>query len=170
MRYSENWITWRTNIGRNTCADCLSRNKKIFSLVELIQKNEPPLHPNCRCRIELMQVAKAGTLTPYGTAGADWFVKYLEQLPDNYLTVYDAKQIGWEPKRGNLAEAAPGYQIFGGIYENRNKHLPQKEGRIWYEADINYIGGYRNNERLVFSNDGLVFVTYDHYKTFIEVD
>ena len=113
---------------------------------------------------------EAGSLTPYGTAGADWFIKYLEQLPDNYLTKYDATQIGWERKQGNLAEVAPGYQIFGGIYENRNGHLPQKEGRTWYEADLNYTGGYRSSERLVFSNDGLVFATYDHYKTFIEVD
>ena len=86
------------------------------------------------------------------------------------MTKYDATQIGWERKQGNLAEVAPGYQIFGGIYENRNGHLPQKEGRTWYEADLNYTGGYRSSERLVFSNDGLVFATYDHYKTFIEVD
>ena len=47
--------------------------------------------------------------------------------------------------------------------------LPRKEGRIWYEADINYTGGYRNTERIIFSNDGLIFVTYDHFRTFIEV-
>ena len=41
--------------------------------------------------------------------------------------------------------------------------------RVWDEADINYKGGYRNKQRVVFSNDGLVFVTYDHYKTFMEI-
>jgi len=40
---------------------------------------------------------------------------------------------------------------------------------VWYEADINYTGGARNRERVVYSNDGLVFVTYDHYHTFYEV-
>lgn len=35
-------------------------------------------------------------------------------------------------------------------------------------ADINYKFGFRGNDRIVFSNDGLIFVTYDHYKTFIE--
>ncbi len=57
----------------------------------------------------------------------------------------------------------------GCINRNDDGVLPQKNNRIWYEADINYTGGYRNTQRIVFSNDGLVFVTYDHYKTFIEI-
>ena len=40
---------------------------------------------------------------------------------------------------------------------------------LWYEADINYTGGYRNDDRILFSNDGLIFVTYDHYETFLEI-
>ena len=169
MRYSENWKNWVTEIDEKTCRDCKEKHGKIYATDEIV-KPEPPLHPFCRCRIELLFSAEAGSLTPYGTAGADWFVKYLQQLPDNYLTKYDATQMGWERKKGNLTEAAPGYQIFGGAYENRNGHLPQKEGRVWYEADLNYTGGYRSSERLVFSNDGLIFATYDHYETFIEVD
>lgn len=56
----------------------------------------------------------------------------------------------------------------GDIYKNREKKLPEKDGRIWYEADINYDGGFRNTQRILYSNDGLVFVTYDHYITFYE--
>jgi len=41
--------------------------------------------------------------------------------------------------------------------------------RIWYEADIDYQRGYRGLSRIVYSNDGLIFVTYDHYRTFIEI-
>ena len=59
--------------------------------------------------------------------------------------------------------------ITKGIYKNKNGHLPSASGRIWYEADINYNGGYRGDERIVFSNDGLVFVTYNHYLTFEEI-
>ena len=44
-----------------------------------------------------------------------------------------------------------------------------KNGRIWYEVDINYTGGYRNGQRLIYSNDGLIFVTYDHYNKFYEI-
>ena len=43
-------------------------------------------------------------------------------------------------------------------------------GRIWFEADFDYTGGYRNSFRLLYSNDGLIFVTYDHYATFYEID
>lgn len=43
-------------------------------------------------------------------------------------------------------------------------------GRIWYEADINYYEGRRNKHRILFPNDGLIFVTYDHYLTFYEID
>lgn len=56
-----------------------------------------------------------------------------------------------------------------GEYFNDDGHLPMAAGRRWFEADINYIGGFRNMQRIVYSNDGLVFVTYDHYHTFIEV-
>ena len=70
---------------------------------------------------------------------------------------------------GNLGEVCPGRMLIGGVYKNRNSHLPSKEGRIWYEADINYTSGFRGTERILFSNDGLIFVTYDHYLTFVEV-
>ena len=59
--------------------------------------------------------------------------------------------------------------IFGGEYKNVNGHLPVKSSRIWYEADINYTIGFRGPDRILFSNDGLVFVTYDHYLTFCEI-
>lgn len=42
-------------------------------------------------------------------------------------------------------------------------------GRIWYEADLNYYSGKRNGHRVLWSNDGLMFVTYNHYESFIEV-
>jgi len=60
-------------------------------------------------------------------------------------------------------------KIGGDIYANRNNHLPISPGRVWYEADINYTGGFRGTSRLVYSNDGLIFATYDHYKTFVEI-
>lgn len=56
-----------------------------------------------------------------------------------------------------------------GIYRNYDGHLPNKYGRVWYEADINYSGGFRNSMRIVYSNDALIFVTYDHYQTFYEI-
>lgn len=57
----------------------------------------------------------------------------------------------------------------GDIYQNRDGRLPQRPGRVWYEADFDYEGGYRNHKRILYSNDGLLFVTFDHYLTFSEI-
>ena len=56
-----------------------------------------------------------------------------------------------------------------GIFYNDKKKLPDANGRIWYEADFDYYGGYRNDCRILYSSDGLIFVTTDHYKTFYEL-
>lgn len=91
------------------------------------------------------------------------------QLPNYYISKTDAENAGWIPILGNLNHVAPGKMIYGGVFKNRQGKLPQSDGRIWYEADINYTSGWRNNDRILFSNDGLIFVTYDHYMTFIEI-
>ncbi|MEL6824764.1 MAG: ribonuclease domain-containing protein [Pseudomonadota bacterium] len=85
-------------------------------------------------------------------------------LPDNYITKAEARQIGWRPNQGNLAEVAPGKSIGGDRYYNQpnpktGSQLPNSEGRVWFEADLNYNGGYRGRDRLLFSNDGLVYRT-----------
>ena len=55
------------------------------------------------------------------------------------------------------------------MYKNRNKALPVANGRIYYEADLNYNGGFRGQDRLIYSNDGLFFTTSDHYQTFTQI-
>ncbi|WP_411813140.1 ribonuclease [Bacillus swezeyi] len=96
---------------------------------------------------------------------ADYIVKY-GRLPDNFITKAEAAKLGWEPQKGNLAEVAPGKTIGGDIFKNREKLLPDAEGRVWREADINYTSGFRGSDRIVYSNDRLVYKTTDHYKTF----
>lgn len=98
-------------------------------------------------------------------------VKYLKEhgeLPEYYITKSEAKSLGWIPSKGNLCEVAPGKAIGGDIWTNRQKSLPTKSGRRYFEADLNYNCGNRNADRVVFSNDGLVFVTFDHYRSFEE--
>ena len=104
-----------------------------------------------------------------GIFGADWWLLYQGILPYNYITEKEALDKGWKSWQGNLSKVAPGMIITKGIYENRKDKLPNVPGRIWYEADINYTKGFRGLERILFSNDGLIFVTYDHYGTFVEI-
>lgn len=87
-------------------------------------------------------------------------------LPGNYITKKEAEQLGWDNKKGNLWEVAPGKSIGGSHFGNYEKQLPEKKGRKYYECDINYEGKYRGAERIIYSDDGLVFYTGDHYKTF----
>lgn len=87
-------------------------------------------------------------------------------LPNNYITKKEAKELGWDSREGNLWDVAPGKSIGGSRFGNYESQLPEAEGRKYYECDINYEGGYRGTERLIYSSDGLVFYTEDHYKTF----
>lgn len=168
MLFSENWKTWKALIDFKTCLICRTYNGKIYEIDDIHIFPKPPVHNNCRCEIELLQAMAAGTATNKGIQGADWFLKYRRTLPEYYITKAEAKRLGWKFK-GTVDKVAPGKMIFGGIYKNKNGHLPSANGRIWYEADINYQSGRRNLERVVFSNDGLIFVTYDHYYSFIEI-
>ncbi|MBQ7288616.1 MAG: phage head morphogenesis protein [Clostridia bacterium] len=163
--HSNKYKNWIAILDLKTCLECRMRHGQIY-LAEEIVDPEPPLHPNCRCEIEWVKALYAGTATSKGNDGADWWLKWIGKLPDYYITSTDAKNQGYNPYLGNLWMVAPGKMLTKGKYKNKNGHLPSAPGRIWYEADINYTWGYRGSDRVLFSNDGLVFVTYDHYKTF----
>lgn len=87
-------------------------------------------------------------------------------LPDNFITKKEAKALGWDSQTGNLDEVAPGKSIGGDSFGNREGLLPKEKGRSYWECDVNYEGGYRGSERLIYSSDGLIFYTADHYKSF----
>lgn len=104
---------------------------------------------------------KQGKLIPVNAADVE--------LPPNYISEEEAKKMVWKSSLGNLDKAAPGRMMGGKIFMNRREALPAEPGRIWYEADINYSGGFRETERILYSNDGLLFASYDHYETFVEL-
>jgi len=94
---------------------------------------------------------------------------YLHQygkLPSNFITKKEAKKLGWVNTEGNLGEVAPGKSIGGDYFGNYEGQLPEKDGRDYYECDINTDGSYRGAERIVFSDDGLIYYTADHYDSF----
>ena len=94
------------------------------------------------------------------------YLHFYGHLPDNFITKNEARDLGWDSQAGNLDEVAPGMSIGGDTFGNREGLLPKADGRKYYECDVNYEGGYRGGERIVYSNDGLIFYTDDHYKSF----
>ena len=94
------------------------------------------------------------------------YIHEFGHLPDNYITKTEAQDLGWKSSKGNLWDVAPGKSIGGDKFGNREKKLPVKSGRKYYECDVNYEGGYREADRIIYSNDGLIYFTDDHYNTF----
>ncbi len=91
-----------------------------------------------------------------------------EELPPNYITKNEARELGWEG--GSVEDYLEGAAIGGDVFGNREGLLPEAAGRIYTECDIDTDGySSRGSRRLVFSNDGLYFYTSDHYETFSEV-
>ena len=87
-------------------------------------------------------------------------------LPDNFVTKDEAEDAGWKTEGLSLGEAVPGKSIGGDRFGNREGKLPTAKGRKWYECDIGFTGGSRGAKRIVYSSDGLIYYTEDHYETF----
>lgn len=87
------------------------------------------------------------------------------QLPDYYITKQQARALGWTG--GSVERYAPGRLIGGDHFGNFERLLPTARGRKYTECDINTWGKQsRGAERIVFSNDGLIYYTDDHYESF----
>lgn len=86
-------------------------------------------------------------------------------LPSNYISKKDAQALGWEG--GSVEKYAPGKCIGGARFGNYEGLLPEKKGRTYTECDIDTLGRKsRGAKRIVFSNDGLIYYTEDHYESF----
>lgn len=86
-------------------------------------------------------------------------------LPSNYITKKEAESLGWSG--GYLEPYAPGKCIGGSRFGNYEGLLPDARGRSWTECDVDTLGARsRGAKRLVFSNDGLIYYTEDHYEHF----
>ena len=88
------------------------------------------------------------------------------ELPGNFITKNEARELGWEG--GSVQRYKEGAAIGGDKFGNREGILPKANGRQYYECDIDTDGkNSRGAKRIVFSNDGLIYYTEDHYETFI---
>ena len=87
-------------------------------------------------------------------------------LPGNYVTKRQAQDKGWS---GGSVEryTGEGTAIGGSRFGNYEGLLPEAEGRSYQECDIDTVGASsRGAKRIVYSNDGLIYYTGDHYESF----
>ena len=91
-----------------------------------------------------------------------YYIHTYKKLPPVYITKKEAYNLG-----GSLEEVMNKNSIGGDYFGNYQGLLPKKEGRTYRECDIDTLGtDSRGRKRLVYSNDGLMYYTDDHYETF----
>jgi hypothetical protein len=97
------------------------------------------------------------------------YIHTYNRLPKNFITKKEARSLGWEG--GSVEKFAQGKCIGGDRFYNNEEILPVKSGRTYTECDIDTLGkNSRGAKRIVFSNDGLIFYTENHYETFEEIN
>jgi guanyl-specific ribonuclease Sa len=95
---------------------------------------------------------------------SDYLAQY-GRLPQNFITKREAQTLGWPG--GDLRPYAKDRCIGGDRFGNYEGLLPEKSGRTYYECDIDTLGAAsRGPKRIVYSNDGLIYYTPDHYESF----
>ena len=93
------------------------------------------------------------------------YIHQYGELPGNFLTKKAAQKLGWSG--GSVERVAPGKAIGGDHFGNYEKKLPTKKGRNYYECDIDTLGkSKRGPKRIIYSDDGLIYYTGNHYKSF----
>ena len=128
------------------------------SFVMLPKEQDPPADPK-----QEQQLAREGTYTTKEDVAL--YIHLYGRLPDNFITKKEAQQLGWTG--GSLEPYAPGCCIGGSRFGNYEGLLPEADGRTYTECDIDTLGAdSRGAKRIVFSNDGLIYYTEDHYETF----
>ncbi len=96
------------------------------------------------------------------------YIHLYGHLPSNYITKKQAEALGWPG--GSLEPYAPGKCIGGSYFGNYEGLLPDARGRKWTECDIDTLGARsRGAKRIIFSNDGLIYYTDDHYESFTQL-
>ena len=93
------------------------------------------------------------------------YIDTFGHLPENFITKSEARALGWSG--GGLDEYDYGKCIGGDRFGNNEGLLPEASGRVYYECDIDTLHrDDRGPKRIVYSNDGMVYYTEDHYESF----
>lgn len=146
----------------------------ILSLLGFGQETDTPIVPNNPGGTSFQDPQPGGidTLDKDGTYttkdDVSLYIHLYGKLPSNFITKDEARDLGWEG--GGLEDFAPGKCIGGDRFGNYEGLLPDAKGRTWTECDIDTLGqDSRGAKRIVFSNDGLVFYSDDHYESFTQL-
>ena len=118
--------------------------------------------------LKVVTAEPAGAPEAEPQAIADYLFEH-GKLPENFITKEEAQDLGWDSSRNYVSDVAPGKSIGGDRFGNYEGQLPKAKGRKFFECDANYTGGKRGAERIVYSSDGRVWYTKDHYGTFEEL-
>ena len=141
-----------------------------FGYTGLTDDAAPPTEPVSIVQDTAEAVADTGdAIAPDGSyTSKDDVALYIHtygELPANFMTKKEAQALGWPG--GGLDDYAYGMCIGGDRFGNYEELLPEADGRTWTECDIDTLhADSRGPKRIVFSNDGLIYYTPDHYESF----
>ena len=126
---------------------------------------EEPTYPaDAAGYVENVEIDEEGWY--YSADEVSLYLHLYGHLPDNFITKSEAASLGWEG--GSVEPDAPDHVIGGDKFGNREGMLPDTKGRYYYQCDIDTLGeDSRGAKRIVFSNDGLIYYTEDHYESFV---
>lgn len=165
LNYPKKKVAWSSSDTRIAYAD----GKKIYAK----SVGDAVITAKCNgksytCKIKVVS-GETDTLTENGVYTSKekvaLYIHTYNKLPNNFITKDEARALGWPG--GSLLSYAPYKCIGGDRYSNYEGTLPKKSGRIYYECDIDTLGALqRGAKRIVYSNDGLIYYTEDHYETF----
>ena len=130
------------------------------------EADAPPSQKQETSDPETQQIPEDGWY--YSAEDVSLYLHTYGHLPENFITKDEARDLGWEG--GSVEDYAPGFAIGGDKFGNREGLLPKADGRQYFECDIDTDGrSSRGAKRIVYSNDGLIFYTDDHYESFTQL-
>lgn len=146
-------------------SEVLNQDEKPDSIVQLeIKEEEKPVEEIQENTVEGNKIDEDGSYTDKKNVAL--YIHTYGKLPQNYINKKTAESMGWSSGEA-VSSFAPGKSIGGDRFGNYEGLLPKKKGRTYYECDIDAYGKKsRGAKRIVFSNDGLVYYTEDHYESF----
>ena len=162
--FEESYSHGESNVDANkTSTDNGGEFDKITS-----PRDTEPVESEGNPELEAIKVDRNGRYSSKMEVAA--YIYQYGELPTNYLTKDEAMDLGWVASKGNLWKVTDQMSIGGNKFGNYEGLLPTQPGRQYYECDIDYQGGSRNAKRIVYSNDGLIFYTDDHYESFQQLN